>query len=104
MDGIITILLELIKDTPGYFTLTIGFIVIVFAMYLKVRDVSIKEITSIGRLQAEQATLLLTQITQLSTDLAAARSEISVLYNKIDELEDMVRVYRSKLRDTEEPK
>lgn len=104
MDGIFPIILELTKHTPGYFTLTIGFIVIIFAMYLKVRSVSIEEVTSIGKLQSEQTTLLLKQVTQLSSDLAAARAEISALYTKIDELEDMVRMYRSKLRDSEEGK
>ena len=99
MDGIITPFLLLIKDAPGYFVLTIGFIFAVFALYLKVRSINIDEVTSIGRMQSEQVSLLLTQITQISKDLAEARKEISTLYTKIDELEDLVRLYRTKLRE-----
>lgn len=105
MDGIILQILGLARDAPGYFALTVGFTAVVFAMYLKVRSVNIDEVTSIGRLQSEQVGLLLAQVSQLSKDLAAARAEISSLYTKIDELENLVRVYRKKLKgsETEEP-
>lgn len=90
-------LTALLKDAPGYFVLTVGFIFIVFAMYLKVRSVSIDEVTSIGKLQSEQVAELLRQVSQLSKDLSAARGEISTLYKKIDELEDLVRHYKTKI-------
>lgn len=95
-------LTALFKDAPGYFVLTVGFIFLVFAMYLKVRSVSIDEVTSIGKLQSEQVAELISQVSQLSKDLSLARTEISSLYKKIDELEDMVRHYRIKLRDSPE--
>ena len=101
MDGLITYFLGVIKDAPGYFALTVGFIAVIFALYIKVRSINIEEVTSIGKLQAEQAGQLLQQVSQLSKDLAEARKEISHLYDKIDELESLVRTYRSKLRDAE---
>lgn len=102
MEALITYMLSQIKDAPGFFVLTVGFIAVVFAMYLKVRSVNIEEVTSIGKVQASQVDLLLTQVTQLSKDLAEARKEISSLYTKIGELEDLVRVYRNKLKDVED--
>lgn len=101
MDGLIQFTLAIIKDAPGYFVLTVGFIVAVFALYLKVRSINIEEITSIGKLQSDQVGQLLNQVTQLSKDLAEARKEISSLYNKIDELENLVRQYRNRLRNAE---
>lgn len=101
MDGIVPAIVELIKDAPGYFALTVGFIAVVFALYLKVRSINIDEITSISKLQSDQVGKLLIQVSQLSKDLASARKEISTLYNKIDELESVVRLYRNKLRDVD---
>lgn len=103
MDNLITFLLGTIKDAPGYFALTVGFIAIMFALYIKVRSININEVTSLGRIQSEQVGALLTQVSQLSKDLHEARLEISRLYDKIDELEDLVRAYRNRLRDAEIP-
>lgn len=102
MDGLVPFIIGLVKDAPGYFALTVGFVAVVFAMYIKVRSVNIEEVTSIGKLQSEQVGLLINQVKQLSTDLAEARTEIHALYKKIDELEDLVRMYRTKLKDAEE--
>ena len=99
MESLIPLISEAIKDAPGYFALTIGFIALAFALYIKVRAINIDEITSIGKLQSDQVGQLLIQVSQLAKDLAMARKEISSLYDKIDELEDMVRKYRNKLRD-----
>jgi hypothetical protein len=101
MEELITFLLNTVKDAPGYFTLTVAFIVAIFFLYIKVRSINIEEITSIGNLQSEQVGQLLLQVTQLSKDLAEARKEISSLYNKIDELENVIRLYRNKLRETD---
>jgi chromosome segregation ATPase len=101
MDGLITFFLDIVKEAPGYFALTIGFIAVIFALYIKVRSISIEEVTSIGKLQSAQVGQLLQQVSQLSKDLAAARKEISHLYDKIDELEGVVRTYRNRLRDAE---
>jgi chromosome segregation ATPase len=98
MTELIPFFIGLIKDAPGYFVLTVGFIFAMFYLYIKVRSINIDEITSIGTLQSEQVAQLLTQVTQLSKDLAEARKEISTLYDKIDELENIVRTYRNKLR------
>lgn len=102
MESLVLVMLESVKDAPAFFTLTVGFIAVVFAMYLKVRSVNIEEVTSIGKLQSDQVTQLLSQVSQLSQDLAEARKEISSLYKKIDELEDLVRLYRNKLKDAED--
>ena len=99
MQELIPFLIGLIKDAPGYFVLTVGFVVAIFFLYIKVRSINIDEISSLGVLQYEQVAQLLTQVSQLSKDLAEARREISTLYDKIDELESAVRMYRNKLRD-----
>jgi len=97
MDGLATsLILETIKGAPGYFAVTIGFVSLIFALYLTVRKISITEITSIGKLQTDQITQLLNQIKQLSSELAEARTQISGMYDKINELEDVVRQYRNK--------
>lgn len=100
------IILELVSSTirssPGYFVAVIGFITLVFAMYLKVRSVNISEVTSISKLQSDQVSDLLKGMSQLSLDLVEARKEISALYDKIDELENVVRMYRAKLKDLPE--
>ena len=101
MEQLIPFFIELIKAAPGYFGLTIIFIFAVFALYIKVRSINMDEITKIGNLQSDQVTELLKQVNQLSKDLSLARKEISSLYNKIDELESVIRLYRSKLRDVE---
>ena len=101
MDGLIQFFLDIIKDAPGYFALTVGFVAVMFALYIKVRSINIEEVTSIGKLQSEQVGQLLTQVTQLSKDLAEARKEISHLYDKIDELESLVRTYRNRLKDAD---
>lgn len=101
MDGLIQVILDLVKAAPGYFSLTIGFIAVVFALYIKVRSISIEEVTSIGKMQSEQVGQLLKQVSQLSKDLNEARKEISHLYDKIDELEEVVRTYRNRLRDAD---
>lgn len=101
MDGLTTYFITLIKDAPGYFALTVGFVAVVFALYIKVRSISIEEVTSIGRLHADQVSQLISQVSQLSKDLASARQEISSLYDKIDELEGLVRTYRNRLRDAD---
>lgn len=97
------IILELISSTirtsPGYFVAVIGFITLVFAGYLKVRSVNMSDVTSISKLQSEQVSELLKGMSQLSIDLLSARKEISALYIKIDELEDLVRLYKSKLQE-----
>lgn len=96
---VITLLFSAAKDAPGYFTLTLGFIAVVFALYLKVRSINVSEITSISKIQVDQTTVLLAQVKQLSSDLAAARDQINIMYHKVDELEDLVRVYRNKCDD-----
>ena len=101
MDGLITFFIATIKDAPGYFALTIGFVAVVFALYIKVRAINIEEVTSIGKLQYDQVSQLIGQVSQLSKDLAEARKEISHLYDKIDELEGLVRTYRNRLRDAD---
>lgn len=101
MEQLIPLITELIKDAPGYFVLTIGFIAAIFFLYIKVRAINLDEITNIGKLQAEQVATLLSQVSQLSADLAEARKEISSLYDKIDELENVIRMYRNKLRDND---
>ena len=99
MESLIPLIAGVIKDAPGYFALTVGFIALAFALYIKVRSINIDEITSIGKMQSGQVAQLIKQVSQLSKDLADARKEISTLYDKIDELENMVRLYRNKLRD-----
>ena len=101
MDGLVIYFVGLAKDAPGYFALTVGFIAVIFALYIKVRSINIDEVTSIGKLQSEQVGQLLLQVTQLSKDLNEARKEISHLYDKIDELENMVRTYKNRLRDAD---
>lgn len=101
MEELIPFFIGTLKDAPGYFVLTIGFLAAIFFLYLKVRSINIEEIASIGNLQSEQVASLLVQVSQLSKDLAAARQEISSLYDKIDELESVIRVYRNKLRDSD---
>ena len=101
MDGLITYFITVVKDAPGYFALTVGFVAVVFALYIKVRSINIEEVTSIGRLHADQVGQLINQVSQLSKDLASARQEISHLYDKIDELEGLVRTYRNRLRDAD---
>lgn len=101
MEQLIPFFIELIKAAPGYFGLTVVFIIAVFALYIKVRSINMDEITTIGKLQSDQVGILLTQVSQLSRDLAEARKEISSLYNKIDELEDVIRQYRSRLREVD---
>ena len=101
MEQLIPFFLELIKAAPGYFALTVIFIIAVFYLYIKVRSINMDEITRIGALQSDQVTELLKQVSQLSKDLAMARKEISSLYNKIDELEHVIRLYKSKLKDVE---
>lgn len=93
---ILAILFTAAKDAPGYFTLTVGVIAVIFALYLKVRSINVLEITSISKIQVDQTTLLLSQVKQLSEDLAAAREQITNMYHKVDELEDLLRVYRNK--------
>jgi uncharacterized protein YlxW (UPF0749 family) len=101
MEELIPFFIATIKDAPGYFVLTIGFIAAIFFLHIKVRSINIEEITNIGNLQAEQVAQLLSQVSQLSRDLAEARKEISSLYDKIDELENVIRLYRNKLRDND---
>lgn len=98
MEELIPLFITIVKDAPGYFLLTIGFTVAIFFLYIKVRSINMDEITNIGNLQSEQVAQLLSQVTQLSKDLAEARKEISSLYVKIDELENVIRLYRNKLR------
>lgn len=102
MDGLIQLFLSFIKDAPGWSVVTMGFVVLIFAMYLKIRQISIEEVTSIGKLQSAQVATLLGQIGQLANDLKEARNEISSLYTKIDELENLVRHYKTKLRDEQD--
>lgn len=101
MEQLIPFFIGLIKDAPGYFVLTIGFILSIFFLYIKVRSINIDEITSIGSIRSEQMVQLLTQVSQLSKDLAEAREEISRLYHKIDELETVISQYRTRLRQSD---
>lgn len=101
MEELIPFFIGIVKDAPGYFLLTIGFIAAIFFLYIKVRSINMDEITNIGNLQSEQVAQLLVQVTQLSKDLAEARKEISSLYVKIDELENVIRLYRNRLRDND---
>jgi hypothetical protein len=101
MDELVPFFLNVIKDAPGYFVLTIAFIVAVFYIHTKVRSINMDEIATIGNLQSEQVAKLLVQVSQLSRDLAEARREILSLYNKIDELETVIRVYKNKLGDVD---
>lgn len=96
MEKLVTLLLSHIQDAPIYFVITIGFIVLVFAMYLKVRSVNVSEITSISTMQTNQVKMLLDEIRQLSTDLTAARLQITTMTTKVDELENLVREYKVK--------
>lgn len=89
-------LMSLIKDAPLYFVLTIGFTVALFSLYLKVRSVNVAEMTSVSKIQTEQVGQLLAQIKALSEDLTAARTQIREMYEKVGELEDLVRHYKSK--------
>lgn len=101
MEQLIPFFIGLIKDAPGYFALTVVFTIMVFILYIKVRSINMDEITKIGNLQSDQVTELLKQVSNLSKDLALARKEISSLYNKIDELEHVIRLYKNKLREVD---
>lgn len=96
MAEVLGLLALIIKDSPFYFTFTVGFVAFMFAMYLTVRKVSLSEITSISKAQTDQVTQLLAQIKQLSGELAEARIQITGMYDKINELEDIIREYRNK--------
>ena len=99
MNDLIVFLLGTIKDAPGYFILTIVFVMAILYIHSKARAINLEEISSIGAMQSDQVSQLLISVSQLSKDLAEARKEISRLYHKISELEDTIRLYRAKLRD-----
>lgn len=100
MEGL-TLLLALFKDAPAAVTLTVGFVVSVFAMFLYSRKINIEDVTSIGKTlstqlasQAALVTTLSDQIAELHAQNIHLMQELRKANAKIDELEEVLRRYR----------
>lgn len=100
MEGL-TVLFAALKDAPAAVTLTVAFVVAVFAMFLYSRKINIEDVTSIGKTlsnqletQAKLVSSLSTQITELHAQNIHLMEELRKANVKIDELENIIRDYR----------
>lgn len=98
MEGL-TLLLNTIKEAPTFSTLTIVFVAVVFSLYLNSKKVNIEGLTSINKSQIEQINNLMSQVKQLTADMAEARSQIQTLTKK--DLESQNQILELKRKNSE---
>ena len=86
----VTTILDVLKSTSGDLTAVALIVFVVFSFYLKRNDTDIANVTSIGKLQTEQLSTLISQNTQLAEELHAVRKELSEAYKIIDDMRDRI--------------
>lgn len=86
----VTTILDVLKSTSGDLTAVALLVFVLFSFYLKRNDTDIANVTSIGKLQTEQLSTLITQNTQLAEELHAVRKELSEAYKIIDDMRDRI--------------
>jgi len=98
----ITLLIQALKGQPAAFTLTVGFVFAVFALYLHSRKVDIADVTSIGatlsaqlKAQSELVQSLSKQVAELHEQNVGLMGELRKANKKIDELETMLKDYQA---------
>lgn len=77
----------------------IGLLVLFIAYTLRNRQVDVESVTSIGRLQTEQITSMLSQMRSLSEQLNDARKQLAEIHEQNAELRDRVLELEDLLRD-----
>ena len=91
-----------VKGLSSEITIVLSFAALLIYFIFKRKDIDITSATSIGKLQNEQLTLLISQNQNLSNNLIDMRNDmgkkmdehfiiVSELRNRISELEDLVR-------------
>lgn len=86
----VTPILDILKLTSGDLTAVALLVFVLFSFYLKRNDKDIANVTSIGKLQTEQLSTLISQNTQLAEELHAVRKELSEAYKIIDDMRDRI--------------
>jgi len=86
----VTTILDVLKSTSGDLTAVALILFVVFSFYLKRNDTDIANVTSIGKLQTEQLSTLISQNIQLAEELHAVRKELTEAYKIIDDMRDRI--------------
>lgn len=88
-------LLTLIKGAPAETSLILVCFSVLVAMMANNRKVNLESMTSVGRLQNENMTAILTQNRELAEDLAALRKQFALSYENIDALHSQISDMRT---------
>lgn len=104
----LTALLSVMKEAPGWATLVIVVVFVMFALYLQARKVNVSDMTSISSALSAQMTAqmevssklnaqivsLNEQLTEVYAQNKALREELLAATQKISELEDVLRQHK----------
>lgn len=101
METIIVAIIGLINNGSAV-SAAFGIAALVFGGYLFFRKTNIAEVTSVGTLQQQQITSLLTQIEFLSTELAKARTQLAEIHEQNIHLMEQVRESNKRIQELEQ--
>ena len=83
--GDIIQLISLIKDTPTTITVIIVICALSFVMWMRLKDMDLRSLTTYNTIQNEKLVCLMTQNEQLLHSISSLQDQVLVLNNKLTE-------------------